>query len=185
MASDPTQLQIAQIAAILGPDPTPFETLISTLMSTNNDQRSQAETLFNLCKQTHPDTLSLKLAHVLHSSPTPESRAMSAVLLRKLLTAGESSLYPSLSPATQLTLKSTLLESITRETTRTITKKLCDTISELASSILPENGWTELLPFMFQCVTSENPKLRESALLIFAQLAQYIGEHVFGSVCYF
>lgn len=185
MASDPTQLQIAQIAAILGPDPTPFETLISTLMSTNNDQRSQAETLFNLCKQTHPDTLSLKLAHVLHSSPAPESRAMSAVLLRKLLTAGESSLYPSLSPATQLTLKSTLLESITRETTRTITKKLCDTISELASSILPENGWTELLPFMFQCVTSENPKLRESALLIFAQLAQYIGEHVFGSVCYF
>ncbi|KAM7500304.1 hypothetical protein LguiA_024718 [Lonicera macranthoides] len=176
MASDPTQIQLAQIAAILGHDPTPFETLISTLMSTNNDQRSQAETLFNLCKQTHPDNLSLKLAHVLHSSPTPESRAMSAVLLRKLLTAGESSLYPSLSPAAQLTLKSTLLESITRETTRTITKKLCDTISELASSVLPENGWPEILPFMFQCVTSENPKLRESSLLIFAQLAQYIGE---------
>jgi hypothetical protein len=53
---------------------------------------------------------------------------------------------------------------------------LCDTVSELASSILPENGWPELLPFMFQCVTADNNRLRESALLIFAQLAQYIGE---------
>lgn len=29
---------------------------------------------------------------------------------------------------------------------------------------------------MFQCVTSDSPKLQESAFLIFAQLAQYIGE---------
>ncbi|CAL5421025.1 unnamed protein product [Camellia sinensis] len=176
MASDPTQLQLAQIAAILGPDPTHFETLISHLMSTANDQRSQAESLFNLCKQTHPDSLSLKLAHLLHSSPHPEARAMSAILLRKQLTRDDSYIYPNLSPATQSTLKSTLLDCVGRETAKTISKKLCDTISELASSILPDGGWPELLPFMFQCVTSDNPKLRESALLIFAQLAQYIGE---------
>ncbi|GMP60841.1 hypothetical protein CsSME_00023543 [Camellia sinensis var. sinensis] len=55
-------------------------------------------------------------------------------------------------------------------------KHTLKSISELASSILPDGGWPKLLPFMFQCVTSDNPKLRESALLIFAQLAQYIGE---------
>ncbi|KAL7168809.1 hypothetical protein ACSBR2_033944 [Camellia fascicularis] len=176
MASDPTQLQLAQTAAILGPDPTHFETLISHLMSTANDQRSQAESLFNLCKQTNPDSLSLKLAHLLHSSPHPEARAMSAILLRKQLTRDDSYIYPNLSTATQSTLKSTLLDCVGRETAKTISKKLCDTISELASSILPDGGWPELLPFMFQCVTSDNPKLRESALLIFAQLAQYIGE---------
>ncbi|KAA8518343.1 hypothetical protein F0562_015774 [Nyssa sinensis] len=145
-------------------------------MSTANDQRSQAESLFNLCKQTHPDALSLKLAHLLHSSPHPEARAMAAILLRKQLTRDDSYIYPSLSPQTQSALKSTLLDCVRRETAKTITKKLCDTISELASSILPEGGWPELLPFMFQCITSDNPKLRESALLIFAQLAQYIGE---------
>ncbi|CAH1446696.1 unnamed protein product [Lactuca virosa] len=55
-------------------------------------------------------------------------------------------------------------------------KKLCDTISELASSILPDNGWPKLLSFMFQCVSSDSPKLQESTFLIFAQLTQYIGE---------
>ncbi|CAH1423422.1 unnamed protein product [Lactuca virosa] len=55
-------------------------------------------------------------------------------------------------------------------------KKLCDMISELASSILPDNGWPELFPFMFQCVYSYSPKLQESAFLIFAQLSQYIRE---------
>ncbi|MFS8008671.1 putative TOG domain, importin beta family [Helianthus anomalus] len=176
-------LLLAQIATILGPDNTQFETLISHLMSAVNEQRSQAETLFNLCKQHHPDTLVLKLSQLLHSSPHAEARAMSAVLLRRILTAGSGNddsqsvtLYPSLSIQTKLTLKSSLLESVSRESVKSIAKKLCDTVSELAAVVLPENEWPELLPFMFSCVTSGNPRLRESALLIFAQLAQYIGE---------
>ncbi|GMP53704.1 hypothetical protein CsSME_00019093 [Camellia sinensis var. sinensis] len=108
--------------------------------------------------------------------PLSQARAMSAILLRKQLTRDNSYIYPNLSPPTQSTLKSTLLDCVGHETAKTISKKLCDTISELASSILPDGGWPALLPFMFQCVTSDNPKLRESALLIFAQLAQYIGE---------
>ncbi|KAK9062401.1 hypothetical protein SSX86_019587 [Deinandra increscens subsp. villosa] len=178
----PTDLQSAHVAAVLGPDNSQFETLISHLMSAVNEQRSQAETLFNLCKQQHPDTLVLKLSQLLHSSHHAEARAMSAVLLRRILTVASDdesqshTLYPSLSPATQSTLKSTLLESVGRESSKSISKKLCDTVSELAALIMPENGWPELLPFMFQCVTSGNPRHRESALLIFAQLAQYIGE---------
>ncbi|KAL2923922.1 Importin-5 [Bienertia sinuspersici] len=176
MASELTQVQHAQMAAILGQDQSNFETLISQLMSTNNDQRSQAESLYNLCKQHQPDSLSLKLAHLLQSSPHPEARAMAAILLRKLLTRDDSFLWPQLTASTQSTIKSILLACVPREEAKTISKKLCDTISELAAGILPENGWPELLPFMFQCVTSDNPKLRESALLIFAQLAQFIGE---------
>ncbi|XP_071735518.1 uncharacterized protein [Rutidosis leptorrhynchoides] len=179
-----TALQLSQISAVLGPDASQFETLISHLMSAANEQRSEAETLFNLCKQHHPDTLVLKLSHLLHSSHHAEPRAMSAVLLRRVLTGSsdndesESQLYPSLSSTTQLTLKSSLLESVTRESSKSISisKKLCDTVSELAATVLPENGWPELLPFMFQCVTSGNNRHRESALLIFGQLAQYIGE---------
>ncbi|XP_057546144.1 uncharacterized protein LOC130825114 [Amaranthus tricolor] len=176
MASELTQIQQAQMAAILGPDPVHFETLISHLMSSNNDQRSQAELLYNFCKQHQSDALSLKLANLLQSSLHPEARAMGAILLRKLLTRDDSFLWPQLSVSTQSTVKSVLLNCVQREDVKTISKKLCDTVSELAAGIVPENGWPELLPFMFQCVTSENLKLRESALLIFAQLAQYIGE---------
>ncbi|KAM7523124.1 hypothetical protein LguiA_013026 [Lonicera macranthoides] len=171
------QLQQSQLAAILGPDPAPFETLISHLMSTSNEQRSQAELVFNLCKQSDPNSLALKLAHILQYSPSVEARAMSAILLRKQLTRDqEPYLWPQLSPTTQSSLKSVFLTCVQHEEAKTITKKLCDTISELASGILPDNGWPELLPFMFQCVSSNSPKHQESAFLIFSQLAQYIGD---------
>ncbi|KAF5471346.1 hypothetical protein F2P56_011788 [Juglans regia] len=176
MDSKSTQFQQSQLAAVLGPDSASFEILISHLMSTSNELRSQAESLFNLCKQTDPDSLTLKLAHLLQSSPHVEARAMSAILLRKQLTRDDSYLWPRLTASTHSSLKSTLLSCVQREDSKSISKKLCDTVSELASGILPDNGWPELLPFMFQCVSSHSPKLQESAFLIFAQLSQYIGD---------
>ncbi|XP_022869019.1 importin-5-like [Olea europaea var. sylvestris] len=176
MNAESTQLQQAQLAAIMGPDQAPFETLISNLMSSSNEQRSQAESIFNLLKQTDPNSLALKLAHLLSSSPHHEARAMSTVLLRKQLTRDDSFIWPQLSDATRSAVKNILLSSIQREDSKSISKKLCDTISELASSLLPERQWPEILPFMFQCVSSDSPKLQESAFLIFSQLAQYIGD---------
>ncbi|MFQ6634842.1 hypothetical protein Gotur_011993 [Gossypium turneri] len=178
MASDQTQLQLAQLAHILGPDSTHFETLISHLMSSSNDQRSQAESLFHLAKQTQPDSLSLALSRVLSSSPRPELRALSAVLLRKILTpaADYSFLFPLLAESTRAAIKASLLSSLQTEQSKANVKKLCDTISELASSVVATRGWPELLPFLFQCVNSKNPNLEESALLIFSRLAQNVGE---------
>lgn len=176
MDAESTQLQQAQLSAILGPDLTHFETLISHLMSSSNEQRSQAELIFNLIKQTDPNSLALKLAQLLSSSPHVEARAMSTILLRKQLTRDDSYIWPSLSASTQSAIKSILLSCIQNENSKSIIKKLCDTISELASNILPENNWPEILPFMFQCVTSDSIKLQESAFLIFSQLAQYIGD---------
>ncbi|PWA98001.1 importin-5 [Artemisia annua] len=166
----------SHLASILGPDPTPFETLISHLMTSSNEQRSQAESLFNLCKQTDPNTLVSKLSTLLEHSPHLEARAMSAILLRKQLTQDELSLWNSLSESSRLRVKSGLLNCVVKEQNKSIIKKLCDTVSELAASVISDNGWPELLPFMFNCVTSEDFRLQESALLIFAQLAQYVGE---------
>jgi hypothetical protein len=50
-----------------------------------------------------------------------------------------------------------------------------DTVCELAAALLEENRWPELLPFLFQAVNAGPDTLRESALLIFAQLALYVG----------
>ena len=49
---------------------------------------------------------------------------------------------------------------------------------ELAAGIFDDGMWPELLPFLFQCVTAGSENLKESALNIFAQLAEYIGEHL-------
>jgi hypothetical protein len=100
---------------------------------------------------------------------------MVAILLRKLITKDDVSLWPQLSPATQNAVKGQLLLCVQREEEKSISKKLCDTVAELAAGILEEGMWPELLPFMFQCVSSDSLRLQESSLLMFAQLAQYIG----------
>ena len=179
MASDSIQQSEAQVALILGPDSAHLESLISQLMSSSNDQRSQAESLFNLCKQARPEALLLGLAHLLHSSPNPETRTMSAILLRRHLTRHHDSfLWPLLSPPARSSLHSLLLSSLHNEPLKSITKKLCDTISELAAATLPDDAaaWPDLLPLLFQWVTSPDPRLQEISLLIFAQLAHYIGQ---------
>ena len=117
----------------------------------------------------------LNTALLLQVSQQLEVRAMVAILLRKLITKDDVSLWPQLAPATQNSVKSQLLMCVQREEGKSISKKLCDTVAELAAGILEEGMWPELLPFMFQCVSSPSMRLRESALLMFAQLAQYIG----------
>lgn len=180
MASDPNLNQTqTRVALILGPDSSHLESLITNLMSSWNEQRSQAETLFNLCKQTHPDTLILKLARFLHSCPNQETRTMCTILLRRHLTRHHDSfLWPHLSSSTHSTLCSLLLSALHREPVKSIAKKLCDTVSELASSLLSEDpaAWPDLLPLLFQWVTSTDARLEEIALLVFAQLAHYICE---------
>ncbi|XP_076938844.1 uncharacterized protein LOC143607196 isoform X1 [Bidens hawaiensis] len=166
-----------QLTAILGADPAPFESLISHLMTSSNEQRSQAELIFNLCKQTDPNTLVLKLAQLLQLSPNVEARAMSAILLRKQLTLDDSLVWNSLTQSTQSTVKSVLIICLQNEEAKTVIKKLCDTVSELASSLLfVENSWPELLSFVFKCVSCDRSKLQETAFLILAQLAENVGD---------
>ncbi|KZV20980.1 importin-5-like [Dorcoceras hygrometricum] len=164
---DSTQLHQAQLAAIMGPDPAAFETLVSHLMSSSNEERSQAESIFNLLKQNDPNSLALKLAHLLSSSVRFEVRAMATILLRKQLTRDDSFIWPQLSESTRSAVKNILLSSIQREEMKSIIKKLCDTVSELASSLLPDNQWPEILPFIvFLNVlnSSPNPDVKIAAL---------------------
>ncbi|KAG2400156.1 uncharacterized protein HKW66_Vig0099900 [Vigna angularis] len=180
MANDPRQNE-AQVTLILGPDSTHLESLISHLMSFSNDQRSQLESLFNLCKQTRPESLLLGLAHILHTAPKPETRTMSAILLRRHFTHHHDSfLWPLLSPAARSSLHFVLLSSLQQEPIKSIPKKLYDTISELTATILPDDPstWSDLLPLLFQWVTSPEPRLQEVSLMIFAQLAHYIGQTI-------
>jgi hypothetical protein len=112
-------------------------------------------------------------------------------------------LWPKLTPQMKHNVKSELLACLHQESDRSITKKVCDSVSEIAVEIFDEvkvevmksmnvdsendtvvqhtaqiflkenQGWPELLPFMFQCVQSGNPSHAESAFLVFDQLARY------------
>ncbi|GBG66984.1 hypothetical protein CBR_g74670 [Chara braunii] len=162
----------AAVASVLGQDGAHFDLLVEKLMSPSNEERGQAETIFNECKQ-HPEQLVTKLVQTLRANGKSELRAMSAVLLRKVITKDEVSLWRQMSPNVQSALKAELLQCVQHEQDKTISKKLCSVVAELAVGLLDEGNWPELLPFMFQCVSSDSDRLKTSALLIFADLAEY------------
>jgi hypothetical protein len=56
----------AQVTLLLAGDGVaPLEALVGQLMSPGNEQRGQAEQLFNHCKANHPDALVVKMVHAL------------------------------------------------------------------------------------------------------------------------
>lgn len=74
---------MAEIAALINGDGNAFEHLLQLLMSTENQQRSHAEKVFADLKN-NPDACVSHLIRGLRSSPALESRALCAVLLRKV-----------------------------------------------------------------------------------------------------
>lgn len=166
----------AQVAAVLDMNSlTAFEQLLGGLSSSDNTARVQYEQLFNECKK-QPDLLCLQLVRAMRTSAAQETREMASILLRRVLTKDEVSLWANLQQQTQDGVKGELLKSLQEESVKSIVRKVCDIICELAAGILEEGKWPELLPFLFQCVTNGTPNLKESSLNIFAQLAEYIGE---------
>lgn len=161
----------AQVAAVLDMNSlAAFEQLLGGLTSVDNTQRTQYEAIFNECKN-QPDMLCLQLVRTLRTSQATETREMSSILLRRVLTKDEVSLWSNLQAQTQDGIKGELLKSLQEETTKSITHKVCDTVCELAAGIFEEGKWPELLPFLFQCVTAGSEPLKEASLKIFAQLA--------------
>ncbi|CAL5227386.1 g10339 [Coccomyxa viridis] len=150
-----------------------FGALIQQMLSAQNEQRQAAEAVFAEVK-SNADLTVTNLLGLLKQSPNTESRAFCAVMLRKVLTKDDPSLWPQCTKEVQVVVKAELLNCVREEKESSISKKVCDTIAELASGTYEELGWPELLPFIFQCVQSNDARLQESALLIFAQLAHHI-----------
>ncbi|RHZ18972.1 hypothetical protein DYB31_012701, partial [Aphanomyces astaci] len=111
---------------------------------------------------------------VIRSTLSDDVRGLAAVLLRRVLIRDEVSLWTNAAASTQHSVKTDLLHVLTYETNRSIRRKLCDTVGELASSILEEGEWEELLPCMFQWITSTNVAHRESALRVFEMISLYM-----------
>ncbi|XP_042380550.1 putative F-box/LRR-repeat protein At3g28410 [Zingiber officinale] len=113
-------------AVILGSAIRPFESFIGQLMSAANEQHSHTASLFNHFHEHHPDALVLKLNVVLHASTVIDLHVVSNLL------------------------KSHLISALRQEPDHSTAKKVADTISALAVSLLlPDSTWPDVLPFLF------------------------------------
>ncbi|KDO17846.1 hypothetical protein SPRG_21795 [Saprolegnia parasitica CBS 223.65] len=150
-----------------------YEKMLWSLMSPDNSVRNVAEATFEGMKADSDGTL-LHLLQVIRSPASDDVRGLAAVLLRRVLLRDEVSLWCNASDLTQHSVKNDLLTVLTHEANPSIRRKLCDTVGELASSILEEGEWDELLPCMFHWITSANVAHRESALRVFEMISLFI-----------
>ncbi|XP_009629529.1 uncharacterized protein [Nicotiana tomentosiformis] len=168
-----------QMEAILGPELEPFETFILDHMSRAKEKYSEAKSMFTLLKQKDPNSLALKLTDFLGSSHDVDFREVCAELLHKLLTDDDDGddvlcTWHNLSVSTQSTIKCFLLDHIEQKESEFIIQELRHIILNLAVSLVPDNNWPELMPFLMCCITSGSNKSKVSAFLIYGLIADRI-----------
>ncbi|ORZ41524.1 armadillo-type protein [Catenaria anguillulae PL171] len=152
--------------------------LLHHLASSDNDARALAEqTLREKYVDQDPTHGLPALALLARSHPEHPIRAFAAVLLRRLAlspivqpAAGPDGTKTHTCPlylipdAARAAVLQELLGALAAETVSSARRKLCDTIAEIAKSMLNRKlNWSELMPAVYQCIQSSDPTFRESA----------------------
>ncbi|CAK9814312.1 Ipo5 [Anthophora quadrimaculata] len=153
-----------------------FQQLLNTLLSTDNDARTQAEEAYN--NLPVDSKVTFLLTSLCNATLTEEMRAMAAVLLRRLFSSEFIDFYPKIPPEAQVQLKEQILLSVQNEQTETIRRKVCEVAAEVARNLIDEDGnnqWPEFLQFLFQCANSPVPALKENALRMFTSIPGVFG----------
>lgn len=154
-----------------------WEALLWQLMAGDNAARNAAELQFAELKQQSDATL-LGLVGVVHSRRSDDVRGLAAVLLRRVLLRDAVSLWPRASAEVREAVKRELLAVLQEEENRSIRRKVCDTVGELASSILEDGQWDDLLPTLLQWVNAPNVALRENTLRVLEMVAIFLATQI-------
>ncbi|TDH69777.1 hypothetical protein CCR75_005806 [Bremia lactucae] len=157
-----------------------WEALLWSFLAVDNVTRNAAEAHFAILKQAScSDELLLGLVHVIHSTSPDDIRALAAVLLRRVLLRDTVSLWPRATEQARHIIKKELVAILAAgEKNRSIRRKVCDTVGELASSILEDGQWDSLFPTLLQWSKASIVFLREAALRILEMIAVVLASQI-------
>uniref|UniRef100_A0A2M3ZYW0 Putative karyopherin importin beta 3 n=1 Tax=Anopheles triannulatus TaxID=58253 RepID=A0A2M3ZYW0_9DIPT len=158
------------------PDQVNFQQLMGSLLSTDNDVRTKAEEVYNTlpCETKVPHLLGT----IQNPQMTEEARMLSAVLLRRLVTAEFQEFYDPLPVEAKEQLKQQILLTLQQNEIGTMRRKICEMVAEVARFMIDDDGnneWPEFLQFLFHCASAPSVQLQESALRIFASVPGIFG----------
>jgi hypothetical protein len=175
-------------------NPAEWHAFFSHLMSAHDPNiRKQVEALLKNLQNANPQGLISALMQCICDRTGSERhvREFCAVLLRRQLISRTEqtntpdgqivdtvvkSAWSMLSDQSKSEIKAQLLKMLVEETDAEVRAKLGDAIGVLGQHLLySEDGWQELLPFLFQWASSPNMEMRERVLSIFAVVGSYVG----------
>lgn len=153
-----------------------FQQILTSLLSSENEVRTQAEKTY---LELSIDTRVVLLLNTVHNvSLREEERQMATVLLRRIFTQEFADFYPNLPLEAQQELKTRVLSLLNIEQSDNLRRKSCEVAAELARNLIDDDGnntWPEFLQFLFQCANSPSPILKESSLRMFAAVPGVFG----------
>ncbi|XP_076804847.1 importin-5-like [Clavelina lepadiformis] len=153
-----------------------FRKILAAISSADNDLRNAAEKEYEGIELT---TRTKFLVAVLSSQDgSPEENQLSAVLLRRIITTSFEDAISCQDAKIQAEMRERLLYSIEQEGNETVRAKKADCVAELARKMSDEsgnNGWPEVLKFMFDCVSSVDSSRKEIPLHILSQFPGIFG----------
>ncbi|XP_049887445.1 importin-5 [Pectinophora gossypiella] len=157
-------------------DQAQFFQLLNTLLSSDNDIRSQAEEAYN---NIPTETKVVHLVGAVQNVELgEEGRATAAVLLRRLLSSEFFEFFPKLPFEQQAMLREQLLLTLQMDVSQQLRRKICDVVSELARNHIDDDGvnqWPEFLQFMFNCANSQDPNMKEAGIRMFTSVPGVFG----------
>ena len=156
--------------------------MLSAVLSPDNTVRKQQEALLLALRKDHPNEFVISLLKILHQSSDQSIKVLASVLLRQIF----SSLHPSLqtwtllNPVTQGLVTTSLLQILENETSWILSKRIGETISELAVLLLSGDTpteWPQLLTHLVNSLAS-GPKQVAASMHILSGLCTFFHEQL-------
>ncbi|KAJ1548515.1 hypothetical protein HK405_002894 [Cladochytrium tenue] len=172
-------------SAVPAADLAELAAIVEHTLSPDNSARQAAEdALLKNWRQVpqRVPVLIAALAELVHSNPSVAIRSVSAVLLRRIglkptpgapeTSEEEISVWSQLDQNVREYVQAGLLQSLSKEPEQSVRHKICDAVAEISvENSYREYTWPQLLPVVLECVHSQSPQLRESALRIISSAA--------------
>ncbi|XP_066262018.1 importin-5 [Euwallacea similis] len=150
--------------------------ILTSLLSTDNAIRSQAEEVYSNIPIERK--ISYLLGAIHNANLDTEVRQISAVLLRRVFSNDFTDFFPKLPPESQTQLKEQVLLAVQQVRSELLRHKVCEVVAEVARNLIDDEGnnqWPEFLQFLFHCANDPNPQLKESALTMFTSVPGVFG----------
>jgi hypothetical protein len=139
-----------------------------SLMSADNAKRNAAEQALESLQESQPAVLAHGLCGTLADGGADATcRTLCAILLRRRLP----SMLPSLSEEWRASVRTRLLEALASPCDNSLRAKICDAVGRIAIEFHAEGRWPELMNFVQQACTSNEPTAHEAALSVLAHMA--------------
>jgi len=147
---------------------------LDCILSADNNVRKYHEQ--QLVEKKESQSFPLILLEIIQTSENNQSKQLAAVLLRQMFSNLEfrnSEVWNEYSQEVKDSIKQGILSTIRKERNLVVSKRLGEALVELAVTVLSEEDWDQLVPFLFELVISS-----ENHYIV-------VGLHVLGGLCTF